>query len=978
MSQEYDLSRFMVPENLVRSNFYSDTYRAEFTVGGERREWDITRILVPFPPDKEEAALRRFNIRPEDKMHFYGKVLQCIKNDISVSQYIFNALDEGAEQEAVSLRRSCVQYLYTKPQRRENSITREIVRVSKPYKTLQDAGFIKPDGTIPMDKLLEIQIRTLQVIRQLNLIGVHLGAIDLDALLVAEDSDPDRPTLALGSFMYAGTDSTPRIQSYPACVPKNIFPALLENKDLAPTYDTDLFSWSVLSCALMSGGHWDVMPDLSVYPAYMPQDLLIPTWDGFSFEADKNLQGINKEYNRYWRTVRKQPELNISVPIQTQPVLSRTEEMKTEVAETDAACCAGESQNPIEPSEPTCAEPAPEPSVPDAAPAEEATQDEPTPSTQEADSTTSDLAPGDTEDPVEAAEDTQAADSTTVEEQPQHPAAQESCAPESEAEDTAAAEVPADVKEGTDADASQEQPTAEGFAFYAVSLEDEEPLKPDEPVEVEQAEEVQAPEEAEEPEEAKGPATDAPPASPQTDVEEADAPCSSFYSVSLDDETAQDADETMQDTDEAPEASGAEEEKAVGTVDPVSLVEEASKELALPTESAPAEENSVVDEPVTQESENCGSVAERDECVDSLDAHKDVTDAEEDRDFEPTETALKEPETAPFALDEATVAAARTISAQHLPIMVLCPEGNTEEFAAQVLEALGMGYTSVGSGPMRTFFYTGVTQQAEETPVCNDTETPQECFEAPSAAENNSERGDAGTGEDKADEEPGGAESTPSAADEPTECETVPDDSDVEPQDAAPTAPVEVEQDSPIGNDTDTEPSQEPSESVSRVETSACCGEAENAAGTPEEPGTGTEDEAPASDAPREHLMSELNHSEEHNPKPPEPVLPADDKDTRDRNDSDDPVPASSEEDNPDAPAEPKEEAAEETQPESTEVNGRDPFAFVAPGTGDIEIPDFAETPEEETSAAEVEAVKDPFAYIDEDSFFCFTQVELQ
>ena len=124
--------------------------------------------------------------------------------------------------------------------------------------------------------------------------------------------------------------------------------------------------------------------------------------------------------------------------------------------------------------------------------------------------------------------------------------------------------------------------------------------------------------------------------------------------------------------------------------------------------------------------------------------------------------------------------------------------------------------------------------------------------------------------------------------------------------------------------------------------------------------------------------MSELNHSEEHNPKPPEPVLPADDKDTRDRNDSDDPVPASSEEDNPDVPAEPKEEAAEETQLESTEVNGRDPFAFVAPGTGDIEIPDFAETPEEEPSAAEVETVKDPFAYIDEDSFFCFTQVELQ
>lgn len=940
MSQEYDLSRFMVPENLVRSNFYSDTYRAEFTVGGERREWDITRILVPFPPDKEEAALRRFNIRPEDKMHFYGKVLQCIKNDISVSQYIFNALDEGAEQEAVSLRRSCVQYLYTKPQRRENSITREIVRVSKPYKTLQDAGFIKPDGTIPMDKLLEIQIRTLQVIRQLNLIGVHLGAIDLDALLVAEDGDPDRPTLALGSFMYAGTDSTPRIQSYPACVPKNIFPALLENKDLAPTYDTDLFSWSVLSCALMSGGHWDVMPDLSVYPAYMPQDLLIPTWDGFSFEADKNLQGINKEYNRYWRTVRKQPELNISVPIQTQPVLSNTEEMKAEVAETDAAGCAGEPQNPIEPSEPTCAEPAPEPSVPDTAPAEEATQDEPTPPTQEADSTTSDLVPDDTEGTAEAAEDTQAADSTTVEEQPQ-------------------------------------QPAAEGFAFYAVSLEDEEPLKPDEPVEAEQAEEVQAPEEPEEPEEPKGPATDAPPASAQADVEEANAPCSSFYSVSLDDETAQDADETVQDTDEAPEESSAEEEKAVGTVDPASLAEETSKELALPTESASAEENSVVDEPVTQESENCGSVAERDECVDSRDAHKDVTDAEENREFEPAEAASKEPETAPFALDEATVAAARTISAQHLPFMVLCPEGNAEEFAAQVLEALGMGYTSVGSGPMRTFFYTGVTR-AEEAPACNNTEAQQEHFEAPPAVENSSGHSDAETDKDKADEEQGGAENTPIAADGPTECETAPDDSDVEPQDAASTAPVEVEQDLDIGGDTDTEPPQEPSESVSQAETSACCGEAENAAGAPEEPGTGTEDEPPASDAPREHLASELNHSEEHNHKPPEPVLPADDKDTRDRNDGDDPVPASSEEDNPDAPAEPKEEAAEETQPESTEVNGRDPFAFVAPGTGDIEIPDFAETPEEKPSAAEVEAVKDPFAYIDEDSFFCFTQVELQ
>lgn len=971
MSQEYDLSRFMVPENLVRSNFYSDTYRAEFTVGGERREWDITRILVPFPPDKEEAALRRFNIRPEDKMHFYGKVLQCIKNDISVSQYIFNALDEGAEQEAVSLRRSCVQYLYTKPQRRENSITREIVRVSKPYKTLQDAGFIKPDGTIPMDKLLEIQIRTLQVIRQLNLIGVHLGAIDLDALLVAEDGDPDRPTLALGSFMYAGTDSTPRIQSYPACVPKNIFPALLENKDLAPTYDTDLFSWSVLSCALMSGGHWDVMPDLSVYPAYMPQDLLIPTWDGFSFEADKNLQGINKEYNRYWRTVRRQPELNISVPIQTQPVLPHTEETKTEAAETGTAGCTGEPQDPIKPSESTCTEPAPEPSVPEAAPTEEATQTEPTPPAREADSTTSDLAPDDMESAVEAAEDTQAADSATVEEQPQQPAAQESCAPESEAEDTAAAEVPADEKENADTDTSQEQPASEGFAFYAVSLEDEDPLEPDTPTEGEQAEEMQMPKETEKPEELEEAATNTPPAPSQTDMDEASAPCTSFYSVSLDDETAQ-------DTDEAPEVSNAEEKKAVDTVAPTTPVEEAPEELAPSTEPDPAEENSVEDTLVTQESEDCSGDTGRDECVDSLDAHKDVTDAEENREFEPAEAASKEPETAPFALDEATVAAARTISAQHLPFMVLCPEGNAEEFAAQVLDALGMGYTSVGNGPMRTFFFTGVTQ-AEETPACNNTETPQEHFEAPPAVENSSEYSDAGTGEDKADEGQEGVENASNVAGEPTECEAVPDDSDAEPQETALTTPVETEQDLDIGGDAVAEPPQEPPESISPAEVSgACCGGEENATGAPEEPGTGTEGEPPVSDAPRERLTPELNRSEEHNPEPPEPVLPTDGKDAQDRNDGDDSAPASSEEDDPDAPAEPKEEAAKEAQPESTEVNGRDPFAFVAPGTGDIEIPDFAETPEEETPAAEVEAVKDPFAYIDEDSFFCFTQVELQ
>lgn len=51
------------PDTHIRSNYYSDTYRASFAIRGVNKQWDITHIELPFPKEKERLLMARFGIQ---------------------------------------------------------------------------------------------------------------------------------------------------------------------------------------------------------------------------------------------------------------------------------------------------------------------------------------------------------------------------------------------------------------------------------------------------------------------------------------------------------------------------------------------------------------------------------------------------------------------------------------------------------------------------------------------------------------------------------------------------------------------------------------------------------------------------------------------------------------------------------------------------------------------------------------------------
>lgn len=994
MERAFELEKFLTAENHVRSNFYSDTFRAKFGVGGKMGEWDITYIRIPFTPEKEEEAMRRFGLRKEDMDTFYHRLLRCIKNDLDIYRYVVNALNRDEEQETGSLRRSCVMYIHDNGRMRkddEGREIREIVRVSRPYRSLWDSGYAEKDGTIRLSKVLELQIRTLQIIRQLNLIGVHLGAIDLDAILVAEDSDPDRPTLALGSFMYAYRDDTQQIQNYPACTPKNIFPSLLDSKELAPTYDTDLFSWAALSCSLMTGGWWNKMPDLSVYPAYMPEDLLDATWNGFGFEAEKYLQPINKEYNRYWRLVRKEPDKDKKIPISLEPEtvmkpeapLANTQEpaMPVNVPEDVSGFVEAEKH-------------AEEPPVPPIACVNALVPDEPEPIAPEAFEQEAAEEPVQTPKAEEAAPDAQGveAEAANIEPafEPQPEEMNDPPAADTQEEVQGACTQPESVQESLQED--EESPSEQSvMELHLIELDQEEDPKNAEHEETYQpAEQKDRPEEPEE--------------SFAFEAVSLDDDLSEQYPVDDEAETAKEIGEDavlhqgwcgdekppFQPADETPDA-------------PVSEVSEEPKEPADDNDSEVCEEpqHENMDPECSDVAEEAQEPTEQELRVDEQ--HEDLESAESaasepeevctDAEQEPAaeealepipepvnvpahtddESCVKEPrnERCGFALDPAMEAAAKAISAQHLPFMAFCPEGEEERntFIRQMLWIMGEGYIVAGDGPMRTFLYMGVEGHPMPAPSCEMHEdkevNPYEekpCEETP---EDNAEADErcSETGEAYAADVP----QDPSVDEVMAPCE------DMLETDA------EERGDPYIGcngrwwnGDIDTGV-----EAISdaRYESQLPDVSAPDASDAQEVEPVGKEEESVIEPAVKDVV------------EPESPTLddPADECECGevDSGEAADDLTAHSDNVAPEderQATEGSETVAETVTGDVVNVDANiwDPFAFVAPGTGDIEIPAFEE-PEQPEEKHESEIVsKDPFAFIDEDSFFCFTQVNLQ
>ena len=72
-------------DKLIRSNYYSDTYRAEFKMGGEKKTWDVQHISIPFDPVKEIMLKERFGIDESELQAFYTAFGSNLKHSLRIT-----------------------------------------------------------------------------------------------------------------------------------------------------------------------------------------------------------------------------------------------------------------------------------------------------------------------------------------------------------------------------------------------------------------------------------------------------------------------------------------------------------------------------------------------------------------------------------------------------------------------------------------------------------------------------------------------------------------------------------------------------------------------------------------------------------------------------------------------------------------------------------------------------------------------------
>ena len=88
VDNKFELQVFCTEHNLIRSTYFSDTYRATFELDGITKSWDITHISLPFSEEKERLLQARFGIPSDELFEFYKRFAKCVQNSMAVVKYI--------------------------------------------------------------------------------------------------------------------------------------------------------------------------------------------------------------------------------------------------------------------------------------------------------------------------------------------------------------------------------------------------------------------------------------------------------------------------------------------------------------------------------------------------------------------------------------------------------------------------------------------------------------------------------------------------------------------------------------------------------------------------------------------------------------------------------------------------------------------------------------------------------------------------
>ena len=304
------LKKLCSDANIIGETYYGTIYRAVFTLNGEKAEWDICHIGIPFSPRKEAEMMRRFSLDRKDLQSFYGNFEKAAVRHINLIKALNATGIPGVLKSIVEYR--SVQY-YPRVSREGVQIGQDFYLISTPMEPFVGTDIITQQGAYLQD-INNLAVRLLQTAKALNEYGFTLGAVDLDSCFYVTD-ETTKKYLKLGYGFY-GTGPGIVPETYPVDV-RPFIPKTVANGQEKQSLDSDVRMICAYIWSMLDGRHytepnvnaWAVLKYYSLtpqslpanmHPKYAPSELSAILAEGMARGADavRSLQTDIRQLNR--------------------------------------------------------------------------------------------------------------------------------------------------------------------------------------------------------------------------------------------------------------------------------------------------------------------------------------------------------------------------------------------------------------------------------------------------------------------------------------------------------------------------------------------------------------------------------------------------------------------------------------------------------------------------------------------------------
>lgn len=294
--------------HFVRSTQYGEVFRATTSVGGVEKIRDVLRVSIPFNP-KREALLR--DKMGDDTNDFYKKFARCVSNDIKIRRYLGTLDASGDDRPAVeNLKASNLTISANHQLKHEGVPGSDIYLISDVAEPFVGSTFFS-GYAFTMTNLAMFAARAAQIIKGLDTYHVHLGAIDLDSI-VLRTKDDGKQLFAFSSFLYGGFDEgyepkdkagQPwRVNSFPATVPVTM-DENIRNGEERPSLVGDMHSLAALLWVILCGDDYRNEPNWDLTPQYAPDRTAQLLKEVYASDDPEMLKALQKEFRGIARNI---------------------------------------------------------------------------------------------------------------------------------------------------------------------------------------------------------------------------------------------------------------------------------------------------------------------------------------------------------------------------------------------------------------------------------------------------------------------------------------------------------------------------------------------------------------------------------------------------------------------------------------------------------------------------------------------------